>query len=155
MLRVVHLIGTRTTSRYAMTCFIAIKTSCTIPEKMHVHSVLNEQGLVGNRYPRTMEQVPRAVREYFEQLPLGPEATSIFSNEVEALSDRKAAAGSLGQALEALPDSKVRGPVRTARIKCKLAAQYGKSHTDLTDRYCEVSELLHKGGVTIHLNKNI
>lgn len=79
-----------------MICFIAVKTSCTIPEKMHVHSVLNEQGLIGNRYPRTMEQVPRAIREYFEQLPLGSEATSIFSNEVETLSDRKAAADSLG-----------------------------------------------------------
>ncbi|OAS27580.1 hypothetical protein AYO08_21910 [Pseudomonas putida] len=152
MLDVVHLIGTKTTSRYAMTCFIAVKTSCTVPEKMHAQSVLKEQGLIGDRYPRIMEQVPRSVREYFEPLPLGHDAVSVFSNEVEALSYRKAAADSLGQAIEELLESKVQGLVRTARIKCKLAANFGKSHADVTDRYCEVVHLLHEGGVDFHSN---
>jgi hypothetical protein len=33
---------------------IAIKTSCSVPEKMHAQSVLAGQGLVGCRYPHTM-----------------------------------------------------------------------------------------------------
>lgn len=133
--------------------FIAIKTSCTIPEKMHAQSVLNEQGLIGYRHPRIMEQVPRVIRDYFEPLPFGQDAVSIFSNEVEALPYRKAAADSLGQAIEDLPDSKGQGPVRTARIKCKLAASFGKSHAEVTDRYYEVVQLLHKGGVDFLCNK--
>ncbi|MBA1203635.1 hypothetical protein G7009_18090 [Pseudomonas capeferrum] len=136
-----------------MTGFIAIKTSCTIPEKMHVQSVLKEQGLIGDRYPRIMEHVPRSVREHFEPLPLSHDALSVFSNEVETLSYRKAAADSLGQALEELPASKVQGPLRTARIKCKLAANFGKTHAEVNDRYCEVFHLLHEGGVNFDLTE--
>lgn len=48
---------------------IALKKSCSIPEKMHAHSVLEEQGLVGRRYPETLNQVPHSIREFFEEVP--------------------------------------------------------------------------------------
>lgn len=136
-----------------MTCFIAVKSNSTVPERTHAQSVLVELGLTGCRSPRILDQVPRSIREYFEPLPLGHEAWSVFSNEVENLSYRKAAADSLGQALEELQVSESLGPVRTARIKCKLAARFGKSHAEVTDRYCEVIELLHEGGVSFPSNK--
>ena len=100
-----------------------------------------------------MEQVPRSVREYFEPLPFIQDAVSVFSNEVETLSYRKAAADSLGQAIEELPESKVQGLVRTARIKCKLAANFGKTHAEVTDRYCEIIQLLDDGGVNLNFYK--
>ncbi|MCE0755578.1 hypothetical protein LU689_26180 [Pseudomonas asiatica] len=134
----------------AMPSFIAIKANCTVPEETHVQAVLKEHGRTGLLYPRIIEDVPRSVRQYFEPIPLGSDAVSVFSNEVEPLSARRGAAASLGKALEGLQESAVRGPVRTARIKCELAAQFGKSHGELSDRYCEVSELLHKGGVNVY-----
>jgi hypothetical protein len=51
------------------TFFIVIKSTNTVPEKMHAQAVLEQFGLVGSRYPRTMEQVPEAIRQYFEAVP--------------------------------------------------------------------------------------
>lgn len=45
---------------------VALKASCTIPQKMHAQAVLAERGLIGSKYPRTMKDVPECIREFFE-----------------------------------------------------------------------------------------
>lgn len=53
---------------------IAIKASCSVPEKMHAQSVLEGQGLVGRRYPHTLTEVPLSVRHFFEDVTAAPAA---------------------------------------------------------------------------------
>lgn len=71
-------------------------------------------------------------------------AYSRFANDAERLQVRKAAANDLGLALKGLPDSQVRGPVRTALIKCELASRFGQSHREMDCRFSEVTDLLHQ-----------
>ncbi|CJL78176.1 Uncharacterised protein [Streptococcus pneumoniae] len=52
--------------------FITLKTSCTIPEKMQAQSVLEGLGLVAQRYPRSLAEVPEAIRHFFESVPTAP-----------------------------------------------------------------------------------
>lgn len=54
-----------------MATLIGLKESCTIPEKLHAQAVLKEQGRIGFRYPKSMAEVPAAVREYFEEVVVG------------------------------------------------------------------------------------
>lgn len=70
-------------------------------------------------------------------------AFSVFANESgETLGARMIAANELGLALADLPESSFQGPIRTAMIKCKLAAAHSQSHRDVTDYFCVVSALL-------------
>lgn len=72
---------------------IAIKTSCSVPEKMHAQSVLAGQGLVGCRYPHTMTEVPLSIRHFFEEVPAAPPAEasdSKFEEQYSAAMDRLA-----------------------------------------------------------------
>lgn len=52
--------------------FITFKASCTIPEKMQAQSVLQGLGLVAQRYPRCLAEVPEAIRHFFEAVPAAP-----------------------------------------------------------------------------------
>lgn len=74
------------------------------------------------------------------------EAFSVFANDVELLSDRKAAARRLAALLSSAPESRERGVIRTAVIKCGLAARYAQLHREVDDRFCEVSKLLGRNG---------
>ncbi|CAM5367443.1 hypothetical protein SSTU70S_05703 [Stutzerimonas stutzeri] len=76
-------------------------------------------------------------------------AVSVFANEAEQLTDRKVAANALGLILAALPESEVQGPVRTARIKCELAAKHSQTHSEVSDHFCAVSDLLYRGSVSL------
>ncbi|MFS4426869.1 hypothetical protein [Stutzerimonas stutzeri] len=51
---------------------IAIKTTCSVPEKMQAQSVLQGLGLVAQRYPRSLAEVPEAIRHFFEAVPAAP-----------------------------------------------------------------------------------
>lgn len=85
-------------------------------------------------------------------------AFSVFANEGgETLAARMKAAKELELALAALPESNVQGPIRSAMLKCKLAATFGQSHRDVTDYFCEVSALLSQaeGDTKAHEGLNI
>jgi hypothetical protein len=71
-------------------------------------------------------------------------AYSIFANDSERVSRRRTAAGELMAALQALPEYEHKGPVRTAAIKCELAANNASTISDFDNRFCEVSELIYK-----------
>ncbi len=81
-----------------------------------------------------MQQLDRASKAAF----------SVFANDVERLPVRMAAAKALSESLASIPDSKVQGPLRTAMIKCDLASRYCETHSQVDDRFCEVSELVHQ-----------
>lgn len=105
--------------------------------------------MLKNRKIRDDLMKAHGVRTYYEQGPYfldrvdGRDSYSIFANEEgEKLSVRKAAAGNLQIALSKLPEASINGPIRTAMIKCELAAKHGKHHDDVSRLFCEVSELI-------------
>lgn len=72
----------------------------------------------------------------------GRDAYSVFANGEERLVDRKVAARRLAVVLSGSPESRVQGSIRTAMIKCQLAARHAQLHREVDDRFCEVSALL-------------
>lgn len=77
----------------------------------------------------------------------GAEALSVFANDVERLQVRMEAAGHLGLVLARFAGSRGQGHLRTALIKCELAAKYSQSHRDVDERFYEVSRLLYQAQV--------
>lgn len=85
------------------------------------------------------------IREQTQDRAGATSAFSVFANEPgETLRARMNAAKELEDALAALPESKVNGPIREAMLTCRLAATHCQSHRDATDYFCKVSNLLQQ-----------
>lgn len=73
----------------------------------------------------------------------GLHAFSVFANEEgESFTSRQVAAKNLSAALSRLPESNIQGPIRTASIQCHLASKYAETHSQMSARFCQVSDLI-------------